>query len=80
MSVTFNENCNHTIIVEDVESDEEKGDVFFYEKDIDLVKEKDQNQILSPSPQYRNISSQSQPRSKQPPKNKISYDALFIKN
>lgn len=90
MSVQFNEDMNHTFIVEDVLSDEEDNQNFgesFDGESFDLVKDEPvQNEILSPRVQYRPLApysrQQQQPVRQQlpprhPPRNQISYDGIL---
>jgi len=75
MSVKFNEELNHTIIVEDVLSDEENNNEL---SEFDLVKEEIKNEVHQPNIQYRTMPpyhnfSQSQ----NIPKNRISYDDIL---
>ena len=86
MSVKFNEDFNHTFIVEDVMSDDEDNN--FTNEEFDLVKDESvQNEILPPRAQYRPLApysrQQQQPPVRQqlpprhPPKNQISYDDIL---
>jgi hypothetical protein len=84
MSVKFNDNLNHTIIVEDVLSDEENDDTFenhFDQEEFNLVKNDDVQNIVQPrGVQYRTMSpyyKPKQPVQRQPPKNQISYDDIL---
>lgn len=93
MSVQFNEDMNHTFIVEDVLSDEEDNQNFgesFDGESFDLVKDElVKNEILSPRIQYRPLvpysrqqQQQQQPVRQQlpprhPPRNQISYDGIL---
>jgi len=90
MSVKFNEDLNHTFIVEDVMSDDDDNDNFsnVAREEFDLVKDESvQNEILPPRVQYRPLApysrQQQQPPVRQqlpprhPPKNQISYDDIL---
>lgn len=91
MSVQFNEDMNHTFIVEDVLSDEEDNQNFgesFDGESFDLVKDEPvQNEILSPRIQYRPLAPYSRQQQQQPvrqqlpprhpPRNQISYDGIL---
>jgi hypothetical protein len=91
MSVQFNEDMNHTFIVEDVLSDEEDNQNFgesFNGESFDLVKDEPvQNEILSPRVQYRPLAPYSRQQQQQPvrqqlpprhpPRNQISYDGIL---
>lgn len=91
MSVQFNEDMNHTFIIEDVLSDEEDNQNFgesFNSESFDLVKEESvQNEILSPRVQYRPLAPYSRQQQQQPvrqqlpprhpPRNQISYDGIL---
>ena len=90
MSVKFNDDLNHTIVVEDVMSDDDNDN--FSREEFDLVNDESvQNEILPPRVQYRPLAPYSnQPLRQQqqqpvrqefpprhPPKNQISYDDIL---
>jgi hypothetical protein len=90
MSVKFNDDLNHTIIVEDVMSDEENNDEFLEREEFqptldrfNLVKEEEiQNEVYKPNIQYRKMSpyhntAPNQKRRVYPSKNQISYDDIL---
>ncbi len=81
MSVKFNDDLNHTIIVEDVMSDEEEtyNNERSYVDEFNLVKEDIQNEVQRPNVQYRPMPPyhKQQPLPKIFPKNQISYDDIL---